>query len=104
MSDLPLAALVSAAVLFLVVILSPEFAPERIRGVLPKVLAGRAYAGGRMTRLVTLLWVGIVLGIGQLVIVLFLLHPLSSAWVRLVSATELVGVGLWLWYVRTRLR
>jgi hypothetical protein len=95
---------VSAAALFLVVTLSPEFAAKPLNGVLPKELAGRAYAAGRMTRLVTLLWVAIVLGIGQLVVVLFLLHPLSSVLVRLVSATELAGVCLWFWYLRTRMR
>ena len=41
----------------------------------------------------------VLLGGGELVILLFLFHPASSAAVRVVSAVELLAIGAWFWYL-----
>ncbi len=104
MQDLPVALLFAASLLFLVVLISSALVAEHTGARIPKALA---YGSGsrRSTRrslIVTLPWVALILGGGQLIVVLMLVHPGSTIGVRLVAAVELVAIAAWLWYLRRR--
>jgi hypothetical protein len=99
MGDLPLACLITSAMLFLIVFVGSEFVAAHTGTPLPKFLGGRQVPRrGRKSLIIEIPWIGGILGIGQLVVLALLLHPASTTPVRLVAAAEVAGVAVWLWY------
>ncbi len=104
MTDLPLAALIAASVVFLVVVLSADVASAHtdIEPVLP-LPSGRTRLRRRALIVEIPILVALVGG-GALLLLLVLGHPASSPPVRLVAGAALVGVATWLAYLGRRLR
>lgn len=101
MQDLLLACVYTGALFFLVVFVISAIAANDTNAPVPKLLAGpQDRRVGRRAQVVELPVVTAILGGGQLVVVLLLLHPASAIAVRLVSAAELVAAVAWMWYLR----
>jgi hypothetical protein len=102
-TDLALAALIAASIVFLVVVLSADVvrAHTDIEPVLP-LPAGRTRLRRRALIVEIPILVGLVGG-GGLLLLLVLGHPGSSPPVRLVAAAALVGGAIWLAYLGRRL-
>lgn len=109
MQDFALACLYQIGLLFLIVVVSSALVAEHTEAHIPKALlyGNTVRRAGRRSLIITLPWIGAILGGGQLVVVLMLVHPASTIAVRLVSAIELVAVVAWLaflWRLITRAR
>jgi hypothetical protein len=102
MSDVWLAALFGFALLFLVIVVTSELAAEHTSAQIPKALlyGSTPRRGSRMALAAQLPWVVALLGGGEVVFMIILLHPQSTIPVRFIATAELVGSALWFLYLR----
>ena len=105
MSDLPVALLITLAETFLLIALTGALAREHLGVVLPMPwLFGTTPPNvSRRALIVELPLAGLLLGLGELVVVLMLFHPASSVGVRMVAASQLLIALAWAWYLGKRI-
>jgi hypothetical protein len=102
--DLPLACLVAGALTFILVFVTSSIATEHTCVHLPRLLVGDLPSPRRRrSLLIELPWAIVILGGGEVVMVLFLLHPNSSLPVRLVSAAQLIAATCWFLFLARRI-
>ena len=108
MTDLGGALLVAVATSFGVIVMTAALVAEHtsVRVLrLPEEYT-RAPSPNHRTRtlIVELLWVTLIFGGGEIVVILALLHPTTTLPVRLVAVAQLAGMGAWFVYVAKAIR
>jgi len=95
MQDFPGALLVSLALSVVVVFITSALVAEHTSAKLPGSLYDNKARIRRRSLLIELPWAALFLGGGEIVIIMFLLHPNSTLAVRALSAIQLLGATLW---------
>jgi len=102
--DLPLVCLFAGSLTFLVVFVTSSIAAEHTNVSLPRLLVGDLPSPRRRrSLLIELPWAIVILGGGEVVMMLFLLHPDSSLPVRGVSAAQMLFASGWLLFLANRI-
>jgi hypothetical protein len=104
MRDIPAALLIVGALSMVAVFVTAALVSEHTTAKLPRGLTGKIRRVPRRSLLIELPWVLLILGGGEIVVAMFLLHPNSTAPVRLLAALQLLGISLWGLYLLGRIR
>ncbi len=100
MQDPWLAGLVAAAQSLLVVFVTSALIAEHTSAHVPRaLLREEVRRPGRKALIVELPWIVAILVGGEVVLILFLVHPNSTLVVRIVAAVQLVATAGWLTYL-----
>ena len=104
MQDLLGFCLFAGALTFILVFVTSSIAAEHTDVRLPQSLVGDLPSPRRRrSLLIELPWAIVILGGGEVVMLLMLLHPNSSIPVRLVSAAQLITATCWFLFLARRI-
>ena len=101
MADLPGAALIAGSLTFLVVMITADLVSAHTDTKLPALVryGSSPREVGRRALLVEIPIVTLLLGGGELVMALMLVHPVSTTPVRILAAAQLVAAAAWILYL-----
>lgn len=102
MADLPFALFFALVLIFMVVVYSSAVAAAHTDAQLPKALlyGSMGRRTGRQALIVEVTFGVLLLGSGQVIVLLLLVHPGSTIPVRLVATAQLLAAGVWFAYLR----